>query len=247
MLPRPRHAPGLLRPLALAAAVFVALLALGGCGGESGSTGYVQRGNTLSGKELFTAKCGSCHVLANAGTGGEVGPNLDDAFRRSREDGMTEDTVRQVVRAQIQYPITQTATGSPGMPGVDDLLPECSNEAGNEPAGCVRDQGQAADDVATYVASVAGVDETPPAGDLGDLTDGEAIFTSTLAGCAGCHTLAKAKAAGTVGPNLDESGTTLAVAIDRITNGRAGMPSFSDRLSEEQIQAVAEYVTADQP
>jgi cytochrome c6 len=32
-----------------------------------------------SGKELFTSNCGSCHTLADAGTSGAIGPNLDDA------------------------------------------------------------------------------------------------------------------------------------------------------------------------
>jgi mono/diheme cytochrome c family protein len=36
----------------------------------------------------------------------------------------------------------------------------------------------------------------------GDAAAGKAVFTS--AGCAACHTLAEANAAGTVGPNLDE-------------------------------------------
>src|SRR5919204_530268 len=30
-----------------------------------------------SGKDIFTANCGSCHTLADAGTSGKVGPNLD--------------------------------------------------------------------------------------------------------------------------------------------------------------------------
>jgi mono/diheme cytochrome c family protein len=33
---------------------------------------------TGPGKELFTQSCGSCHTLADAGTSGTVGPNLDD-------------------------------------------------------------------------------------------------------------------------------------------------------------------------
>jgi cbb3-type cytochrome c oxidase subunit III len=31
-----------------------------------------------SGKDIFTANCGSCHTLKDAGTSGNVGPNLDD-------------------------------------------------------------------------------------------------------------------------------------------------------------------------
>jgi cytochrome c553 len=44
-------------------------------GGEGGT------GDAAAGKEVFlgTAGCGSCHTLADAGTSGSVGPNLDDA------------------------------------------------------------------------------------------------------------------------------------------------------------------------
>ncbi|MBA3333332.1 MAG: cytochrome c [Actinobacteria bacterium] len=31
------------------------------------------------GKSIFTASCGSCHTLADAGTAGAIGPNLDEA------------------------------------------------------------------------------------------------------------------------------------------------------------------------
>ena len=30
------------------------------------------------GRQIFVSRCGSCHVLASAGTSGAVGPNLDD-------------------------------------------------------------------------------------------------------------------------------------------------------------------------
>ena len=37
-------------------------------------------GDPAAGKEVFaSAGCGSCHTLADAGTTGAVGPNLDDA------------------------------------------------------------------------------------------------------------------------------------------------------------------------
>jgi mono/diheme cytochrome c family protein len=32
-----------------------------------------------SGKDVFTTNCGGCHTLADAGTSGASGPNLDDA------------------------------------------------------------------------------------------------------------------------------------------------------------------------
>jgi cytochrome c6 len=37
------------------------------------------QGDPVAGKEIFLANCGSCHTLADAGTTGEIGPNLDDA------------------------------------------------------------------------------------------------------------------------------------------------------------------------
>jgi mono/diheme cytochrome c family protein len=47
---------------------------------ETGGGGAGQ-GDAAAGKEIFlgTAGCGSCHTLADAGTSGTVGPNLDDA------------------------------------------------------------------------------------------------------------------------------------------------------------------------
>lgn len=69
---------------------------------------------------------------------------------------------------------------------------------------------------------------------------GEGVFAS--AGCGGCHTLEEAGTSGTVGPNLDEAQPDFELAVDRVTNGRGAMPSFSDRLSEQQIRDVAAYV-----
>ena len=111
-------------------------------------------------------------------------------------------------------------------------------------------EGQDAEDVATYVASVAGLDASgkpidpanPPKPTApGGGTDGKAIFAS--AGCSGCHTLAAAGSSGTVGPNLDQAKPSKQLAIDRVTNGRGGMPSFKGQLSEAQIEAVATFVS----
>lgn len=206
----------------------VGALGLAACGDTVGySTGS---GDRIRGKELFTKGCGSCHTLADAGTTGKIGPNLDYAFVQSRIDGLGDDTILQVVRGQIAYPVTTPSTGAPGMPA--DIF-----------------EGQDAEDVATYVASVAGLDAAgnpinpanppkpaPPSGG----TDGKAIFAS--AGCSGCHTLAAAGASGTVGPNLDDAKPSKELAIDRVTNGRGGMPAFKGQLSEAQIEAVTTFV-----
>jgi mono/diheme cytochrome c family protein len=41
----------------------------GGGGGEAAAA---------EGKQIFTQSCGTCHTLSDAGTSGNVGPNLDD-------------------------------------------------------------------------------------------------------------------------------------------------------------------------
>ena len=214
------------RRLAGLLALGAATLVVAGCG----SVGYTKAGGDRgNGKELFTQKCSSCHTLADAGTSGKVGPNLDDAFRRARKDGLTEATVRQVVRGQIAYPVTNPVTGSPGMPA--DVV-----------------TGQDANDVAAYVAAVAGqpVAATPggatTAGGTDAGADGKSVFAS--AGCGGCHTLADAGASGNVGPNLDEAKPAKERVLDRVTNGKGVMPPFKGQLSDAQIEAVAQYVTS---
>jgi mono/diheme cytochrome c family protein len=107
-------------------ALAVALLAAG-----CGTGGIVKGGDQGQGKQLFVAKCGSCHTLADAGTNGTVGPNLDDAFGSDRQQGYKDVTIQQVVRQQI------------------------SLASGRMPANLVK--GDGADAVSAYVAAVAGV------------------------------------------------------------------------------------------
>jgi len=74
----------------------------------------------------------------------------------------------------------------------------------------------------------------------GDPTAGKKIFLS--AGCTGCHTLADAKATGTVGPNLDQAKPDYRLVTARVTLGKGQMPSFKGQLSAQQIADVAAYV-----
>ena len=198
--------------------VAVALL-LTGCGSE----GIPDESGVAQGKELFTGEgqCAGCHTLADAGSRSDIGPNLDDAFRHVREEGFDESSIRSLVRNQIAYPVEDPVTGQTGMPA--DLV-----------------EGEDADAVAAYVASVAGTAPEESAGGGPEGTDGKSIFAS--AGCGSCHVLADAGTSGTIGPNLDQSQPTVELAIDRVTNGSGQMPSFKDDLTEEQIRAVAEYV-----
>ena len=65
--------------------------------------------NLIIGKQQFVAKCGSCHTLARANTKGIVGPNLDEAFRASVDEGLGRASVRGVVEWQVKIPNPQGA------------------------------------------------------------------------------------------------------------------------------------------
>ena len=217
--------------LVVVACVGALVLALSGCG----TGGYTSEGSQGAGKDLFTQRCGGCHTLADAGTNGTIGPNLDDAFAQAREAGMTSETFTQVVASQIRYPIENPVTDAPGMPGPDGpmgTLPSCDDVEGE--GFCVDDQDQAIQDVAVYVGAVAGTGITAE-----QPMDGKSIFS---ANCGSCHTLADAGTTGSVGPNLDESRPPKELVVDRVTNGQGAMPAFSDSLDEQQIQAVSDYV-----
>ena len=84
--------------------------------------------------------------------------------------------------------------------------------------------------------------ETTPTAE-GDPAAGKEVFLGASA-CGGCHTLADAGSTGQVGPNLDEAQPDYELALDRVTNGQGGMPSFSSTLDEQQIADVAAYVSS---
>ena len=129
-----------MRAVRVATAAAAAAFLLAGCG----STGHMDAGSgqASAGERLFTKNCASCHVLEAANASGTVGPNLDEAFGCAMRQGFEEDTVRDVVRGQISY-------ASPPMPR--DLV-----------------EGAEADDVAAYVADVAG--KNVDCGDVSDAT-----------------------------------------------------------------------------
>src|SRR5689334_17012941 len=116
-----------LKSLMAVAGGAVALTAAGGCAVKHPTANLVQ------GKKLFVAHCASCHTLAHASATGTVGPNLDDAFRQDRADGVKSTSIQGLINYWIQYPNTQ----------------------GQMPAKLV--QGQSAQDVAAYVARVAAI------------------------------------------------------------------------------------------
>jgi mono/diheme cytochrome c family protein len=76
-------------------------------GGGGGGGGGAAEGDPAAGKEVFaSAGCGSCHTLADAGTTGTVGPDLD------------ESTV------DFDAAVTQITNGGGGMPPFSGQLSE---------------------------------------------------------------------------------------------------------------------------
>ena len=189
-----------------------AALLLAGCGtGGKASS----NGDQTSGQKLFQSKCAGCHVLAAAGSQGTVGPNLDDAFRADRDQHFKQSTIQNVVLLQIRQP-------SPPMP-----------------ANLVK--GQDAQDVAAFVAAVAGTGKANGGSSAALGTDGKKIFQAQ---CSSCHTLKAAAATGTVGPNLDQLKPSQAIVQHQVEVGGGVMPAFKGKLSDAQITAVAQFVSS---
>jgi mono/diheme cytochrome c family protein len=108
-------------------------LAGSGCGVQDGVAASGQADLT-NGKKLFTTTCGGCHTLADAGTKGTIGPDLDAAYMQPRQNGFEDSSFESLVREQIMlgFPYAHPTP----MPA--NLL-----------------TGQDAQDVAAYVAAVA--------------------------------------------------------------------------------------------
>ena len=200
-----------------AALLSLAAVALTGCG--AGGTAN-ENADTSQGKLLFTQKCGSCHTLKEAGTKGSTGnpaggPNLDEAFTGARTDGFPESAIANTVREQIKFAVAPM------------------------PRNLVK--GDDADAVAQYIATVAAEPKAKvalPAGAGGN--DPKLLFESN---CGTCHTLADAGTTGKIGPDLDQVMPSMQKASKQITNGGGGMPAFKGQLTEQQIQALAKYVS----
>jgi mono/diheme cytochrome c family protein len=218
------------KPLPAALAAAAVALALAACGREED--------DLSNGKALFTERCGSCHMLARAGTQGQVGPSLDAAFRTALAAGEGRQTVEGIVHSQILHP----------------------RKSSQMPAGLVK--GSDAKDVAAYVAYAAarsGEDEGALAqAGLAGAKTGEQIYTA--AGCGACHTFGKAGSSGNIGPNLDElagqAGKLTDLSAEDYTKQsilnpdaftvqgfqKGVMPSFEGRLDEKQVQELVKYL-----
>ncbi len=188
-----------------------------------------------NGRELFVENCGSCHILQEAATSGNIGPDLDAAFADARTQGMDQDTIEGVVESQIFYP-----RQPPG--------PDPESDPTFMPANLVT--GDDARDVAAYVGRVAGVPGIEPPQAPGG--PGGQVYANN--GCGACHIFAPAQSQGQVGPNLDEvlEGQS-AAQIERsivdpeaeISAGFDGgvMPAtYGDDITPEDLELLVEFL-----
>jgi mono/diheme cytochrome c family protein len=211
------------RVLPILAALAAATVAASGCGTSTA--------DTERGRVLFIQKCGTCHVMAQAGTTAQIGPDLDDAFAAARAAGQGESTIEGVVESQIDNP-----------------RPSTDNPAVSMPADIVT--GQDAMDVAAYVALYAGVPGAAPPTVPGG--PGAQVFTNN--GCGGCHTLSAANSGGTTGPDLDQvlPGQSAAMIHQSIVDPNAKlakgypanvMPStYETSLSPKELKDLVAYL-----
>jgi mono/diheme cytochrome c family protein len=80
------------------------------------------QGDPAAGKAVFTGSCGSCHTLADAGTTGSIGPNLDDSQpslelavdRVTNGQGAMPSFADQLSEQQIQDVAAYVSTASGG-------------------------------------------------------------------------------------------------------------------------------------
>jgi mono/diheme cytochrome c family protein len=210
--------------LGIVAAALAAAVVIAGCDATEDA-------NVDRGRALFQQKCGTCHALAQAGTSAQVGPDLDAAFATARADGMDNDTIEGVVQTQIASP----RYNDKGAANYDRVY---------MPADIVT--GQDAEDVAAYVAGVAGVPgaKPPPLGAPAD------VFAEK---CGSCHGLEAGTGSG-VGPNLGDAlaGKDAAFVKESIVdpnkviaNGypEGVMPQdFAQQIPTKDLNALVKYI-----
>ncbi|MGK2954769.1 MAG: c-type cytochrome [Solirubrobacterales bacterium] len=208
------------------------MILLSGCGTTDSApiTGDFQD----RGRQLFNAKCGTCHKMAAAASVGVQGPDLDAAFAAMREVGMSESTIEGIVKSQVENPRPS-----------DPLYPAVSM-----PANLV--EGNDLDDVAAYVARYAGVPGAAPPKAPGE-GPGAQVYANN--GCGSCHVLAAAESAGVLGPNLDEviPGMSKAQIEESILDPNktkapgyenAVMPDRFDSIPKDQLAQLIQFLMA---
>ena len=91
---------------------------------------------------------------------------------------------------------------------------------------------------ALLLASCSGDDSASK----GDPIAGKKLFSDN--GCTGCHTFKAAGSTGTQGPDLDEASPSSSKVVRQLNRPGGLMPSFADKLSDEEKRNLAAFVGA---
>lgn len=96
--------------------------------------------------------------------------------------------------------------------------------------------------MAIVAMAAVGVSMGCLAADAEQLARGKELFSKIQPACAVCHTLQAAGAEGQVGPVLDELKPDAPRVLRALKAGIGAMPSYAERMSEKDMQAVASFV-----
>jgi mono/diheme cytochrome c family protein len=196
-----------------------------------------QKSAQTQGEQLFYDNCAVCH--GEEGRGG-IGPMLAG-------DKLLADT---------NYVINQILNGGGGMPAFADRLSDeqiaavathertsWGNDFGEVTGKQVAQQREAQPKEERQGGQQQeGQRQSRPAAQEGQearLKLGEQIYANV--GCAGCHS---SKGAGSIGPKLSENPRlqNAEYVVFKILEGGEGMPAWSEKLTSEQVAAVATYI-----
>ncbi|MDH4345825.1 MAG: c-type cytochrome [Thermoleophilia bacterium] len=195
--------------------------------------------------DRITGKGGNDRIFGGAGN--DVlsgGPGTDRIFGQAGNDRLLGGPGNDVLQGNAGSDRLEGGAGN------DTIVPGAGKDRVLCGPGRDTVKADAADVVARdcEVVSRPGGGTTPPPTEpppstppTDPMAEGKRLFMTV--GCAGCHALADAGASGSVGPNLDEARPSKDRVVAQVSNGGITMPSFSRRLTRDQIEAIATYVS----
>jgi mono/diheme cytochrome c family protein len=253
------------RRVLAAGCILAAGLGAAACGSEDIDLRANESPAVEKGALLFAQRCQGCHTMDVAGAQGGATKVHD----RERADGPNFNVRRETVDS-VLYAIRNGGFSGAVMPenlavGGDaqaiaefvakyaggprrgnDITPQSQPQAGggDQTASTQQTTSTPQETTSTPQETTSTPQETtstPAAGGQEAAAQGKQIFTTN---CAGCHTLGDANASGQVGPNLDDLKPDEQAVQQKVTAGGGGMPSFRGQLQEDEINAVAQYVSS---
>jgi mono/diheme cytochrome c family protein len=254
------------RVLAAGSIIAVALTATA-CGSEGITLKGGDSASVKRGAALFSERCSGCHTMNVVGAQGGAtkvhdrerpdGPNFnvrkesaDSVLYAIRNGGFSGAIMPEnIVVGQQANDVAAFVSKYAGGPRKgNDITPQSQPAAGGSSEGGGGGAGAPSTNT-TSTPESQGTTSTPEAnttstgggGTQQASAQGKQIFSQN---CAGCHTLKDANARGQVGPNLDDLKPDEPTTQRQVANGGGAMPAFKGQLSDDEINAVAQYVAS---